>query len=582
MSTQVKDPLKSQMKLKKIAFSSLTILLVITITEITAYFAENFENKTARKKNPFVESINPVPTFDIKDVGGVKLVVRSGFHPLMNTNIKPFFLEHPKNTLRIFVLGGSAAAGWPYHAGDTNLSALLERKLKKLYPNKTIEVINAAAGTYASHRVKFIFDEILHYNPDIIFLYNGNNEFLENLVYRPQRPPAPWDKSAAIRFTYRAAASLFFPKPQIDVKNYDVSKQEQNSLSFAFSKTSLYRQDQRQFQALLDHYRFNMEEMVKSAKQANIPLFLVTCPVNLKDWVPNVSQHRKDLTPDEKNKWTVFFRDGYLAVEQGNYLKAVEPLRSALLIDDEYAEAHFRLGDALRHTGSLAEAKREYILALQRDAYPFRELPEFQNILHEIATQQKTPVIDIIAPLEAAANDGIIGLDILTDYVHLTEQSQEIVAHEMLKGLFKQGLLPQLSATEIEGTRIKISPDFMAARDVMAADLNYNMAMIMHQYERIDALYEKAIYTFKRAANEDQKIAQDCKYRAISFSTIHPVVQKYRDLLRADKLGMREKLYTSSEAQRIFTEYTEMIRITKTPGLPKDEFVRKIPATPFQ
>jgi tetratricopeptide (TPR) repeat protein len=447
-----------------------------------------------------------------------------------------------------------------------------------LYPGRSIEVINVAAGTYASHRVKLILEEVLQYNPDFLFLYNGNNEFLENLVYRPRNPPTPWHHSAAIRLTYRLAV----PLPRVDVKNFDLSAQVPNTLSFAFAKTSLYREDPRQFQMLLDHYRFNIEEMISASGSAKIPLFLLTCPVNLKDWVPNVSRHRKDLTSVEKNRWTDHFRDGYLAVERGDFAAAITPLRAAITLDDEYAETHFRLAQALLATGQRGESKAEYLLALQRDAFPFRELPEFQNVLRDVATKRGAPLVDIVAPLEAVAGDGIIGLDVLTDYVHLTEQSQEIVAHEMLRALLKQGLLLGISTDDVERARIAIPKKFWPLRDVAAADLNYSMAMVMHQYERLDALYEEAVKTFNRAAEEEPSMAAECRNRFYLFSEIHPVVRAYRDLLRADKLGLREKNYTPQEAERIFSMYREMIRQVKTPTLSREEFTKKVPKAPFQ
>ncbi|MBF0327633.1 MAG: hypothetical protein HQL10_00575 [Nitrospirae bacterium] len=582
MTTERSPMVFKSMDRRHLVFWFLMFLIVIAGIELGALLIERVENSVARSKNPFVESVNPASAFKIVDIGGTKMVVRSEFHPLMNTAMQPFPLKRPEGGLRVFVLGGSAAAGWPYHAGDTNISALLERKLRMLYPRRQIEVINAAAGTYASHRVKLIFEEVLSYNPDIVFLYNGNNEFLESLVYRPQRPQAPWDRSATIRLTYRAVTSLMVPLPRVDVGNYDISAQVPNTLSFAFSKASLYREDSRQFQMLLEHYRFNLEEMAKTARAAKVPLFFLTCPVNLKDWVPNVSKHRKDLSLEDKARWTGLFRDGYLNIEKGNFSAAIVPLRAAISIDDEYAEAHYRLAEALRQTGKWGDAKNEYILALQRDAFPFRELPEFQNILREVAAKQGVPLVDIIAPLEAVAGEGIIGLDVLIDYVHLSERSQEIVSHEMVKSLLIHGLLQGISAADVERVRISIPLKFWALRDVIAADLKYNMAMIMHQYDRLDALYKEAVEIFSRAAREDPSIAEDCKWRLVSFRHIHSIVGAYRDLLRAEKLGLLEKTYTPEEAQRIFFEYRDMIHQVKTPSLSWEEFKQKVPQGPFQ
>jgi hypothetical protein len=183
-------------------FWLLAFALVAGGIELGCRLIERVENAAARRKNPYVEAVNPVPAFEVVEQDGQKVVRRTGFHPLM-VQPKPFPLARPEGGLRVFVLGGSAAAGWPFQLVDTNLSALLQRKLEALQPGRPIEVINMAAGTYGSHRVKLILEEVLQYQPDLLVLYNGNNELLEGLVYRPRTPPAPWDRSAAARLAGR-------------------------------------------------------------------------------------------------------------------------------------------------------------------------------------------------------------------------------------------------------------------------------------------------------------------------------------------------------------------------------------------
>jgi len=562
------------------AFWALALLLVAGGVEAGCRLIERIENAAARGKNPYVEAVNPVPAYQVVEQGGRRMVQRSGFLPLMVDNQRPFPLERPAGGLRVFVLGGSAAAGWPYQLGDTNLSALLERKLRLLYPGRSVEVVNMAAGTFGSHRVALILEEVLHYNPDLIFLYNGNNEFLENLVFRPRTPPAPLDRSAAARLAYRVAVSLTTPLPRFDVKNYGFDDQLSNHLSFAFAQASRYREDPRQFELLLEHYRFNMEGMVARAGAAKVPLFLLTCPVNLKDWSPNVSRHRKDLGPAERGRFTALFREGYLAGERGDFAGAVAPLRAALAIDDEHAETHFLLAQALRRTGRLTEAREGYLRALERDAFPFRELPEFQAILREVARRRGAPLVDVIPALDAAAGDGIPGLDVFTDYVHLREQSQEIVAHEMLRALSAQGLLPGISAAAVEGTRLTILRTFVPGREVYAVDATYNLSMLMHQYDRLDALYQEAIETFTRAPREDPSLAARCQERLSTYHQLHAAVTAYRKLVRAEKLGLLEATYTPAQAQAVYDLYAETIHWWSAGSLSKEEFQRRIPAGP--
>jgi tetratricopeptide (TPR) repeat protein len=562
-------------------FWLLTLLLVLGGVELGARLIEQVENAAARRKNPYVEAVNPVPAFEVVTLGGREMVHRSGFHPLMRSDLDPFPLQRPVGGLRIFVLGGSAAAGWPYQLGDTNISALLDRKLRRLYPGRQVEVINMAAGTYGSHRVGLILEEVVRYNPDAIFLYNGNNEFLENLVFRPQAPPAPFHRSATARITYQIYTSLTAPKPRFDVKNYNLDNQVWNQLSFAFSRTSRYREDPRQFEALLDHYRFNVEAAASAASEARVPLFLVTCPVNLKDWRPNVSRHRPGLPADALARFTDAFRAGYLAVEQGDFAAALAPLRSAVAQDDEHAEAHFLLATALRRSGQPAEARAEYVRALERDAFPFRELPEFQAILREVAGRRGVPLVDIVPSLNAAAGDGIPGFDTFIDYVHLTEQAQERVAHELLLALRARGLLPGVTTDQVEATRLTVVHQFWARRDLFAVDVNYAMAMIMHQHDRLDALYAEAMATFERAAREDPSLATEVADRAGLMRRLQAVVVPYRELKRAEKLGLLRERYTPEQAQAIDGRYREMIYQGRGSTLSRQEFLEKFPAAPY-
>jgi tetratricopeptide (TPR) repeat protein len=562
------------------AFWLLAALLVAAGIELGCRLIERVENAVARRANPYVEAVNPVPAFEVVELGGRPMVRRTGFHPLM-VQPAPFPLERPPGGLRVFVLGGSAAAGWPFQLGDTNLSALLERKLRRLQPGRPIEVVNMAAGTYGSHRVALLLEEALRYRPDAVLVYNGNNEFLENLVFRPRNPPAPWDASAAARLAWRVAVRLTTTRPRFDVRGYDFDAQQANHLSFAFGQASRYREDPRQFEALLEHYRFNVEAMVAEAGRAGVPLFLVTCPVNLKDWSPNVSRHRPGLGAAERARWTERYREGVLALEGGEAAAAVTPLREAAAIDDEHAEGHFRLGEALLRSGRRDEARAEFVRALERDAFPFRELPEFQRLLRQVAEARGVPLVDIVPPIEAAAGDGIPGFDVFVDYVHLTERSQELAAQEMLRALWDRGLLPGVAEGDLARARIEVEHRFVPERDAYEVDVNYNLAMLMHQYGRLDALYRRAVEVFTRAAREDPSLATHCQERLATYARVHEVATAYGRLLRAERLGLAREAYTPEQAQAVFDRYAEMIHWSNAERLSREEFLRRIPTTRY-
>ena len=439
-----------------------------------------------------------------------------------------------------------------------------------------------AAGTYGSHRVQLILDEVVHYNPDLLVLYNGNNELLENLVFRPRSPPAPWDRSAAIRLAYRVVVALTTPLPKFDVQNYELSDQISNHRSFAFAKASRYRADPRQFRLLLDFYRYNMEGMIATAREAKVPLLLLTCPVNVQDWSPNVSRHREGLSPSDKARWTALYREGILALERADPAAAIGPLMAAGALDDVDAEGPFSLGQALLRTGRKVEAKAEFLRALERDAFPFRELPEFQAILREVAAKTGTPLVDVVPPLEAASMDGILGDDLFVDYVHLTQRGQEIVAHEIVKGLQTRGMLPGISAAQVERTRLEIPETFDPSEEVFRVDVTYHQSMIMHQYGRLDALYDELVDVLARAAKAEPSMAPWCEERRKVYGLVHAAVTPYRKLLRAEKLGLLEQTFTPEEAEAIYQQYVKMTRWSVAKPWSRQEFERALPSLHYR
>ncbi len=98
-------------------------------------------------------------------------------------------LEKPQNTYRIFLLGGSAAHGIssapPYpikhiYPNET-IDFYLESLLKKQYPEKTFEVINAAVTGYQTFQHHaYLASELLQYNPDLIIFFDGINDHFTN------------------------------------------------------------------------------------------------------------------------------------------------------------------------------------------------------------------------------------------------------------------------------------------------------------------------------------------------------------------------------------------------------------------
>ena len=87
-----------------------------------------------------------------------------------------FLKKKPANGYRIFVLGGSTTAGYPYGM-NMMFSRILQQRLSDLFPARHIEVVNTAMTAVNSYTLLDFMDEILKYQPDVILIYAGHNEY---------------------------------------------------------------------------------------------------------------------------------------------------------------------------------------------------------------------------------------------------------------------------------------------------------------------------------------------------------------------------------------------------------------------
>lgn len=90
--------------------------------------------------------------------------------PLQNT----FTAERSDDRLRVFVLGGSAAMGFPHK--NHGVDRLLAAQLRSLFPNRNVEVLNTAMTSVNSHVVYQVAQTLPSESADVAVILMGNNE----------------------------------------------------------------------------------------------------------------------------------------------------------------------------------------------------------------------------------------------------------------------------------------------------------------------------------------------------------------------------------------------------------------------
>ena len=99
--------------------------------------------------------------------------------------------EKPKDTYRIFLMGGSTAYGlqslsrhgqekYSVIRNDETIDHYLEEYLRPRVAGKTVEVINAAITShYSHHHLIYLNQTILKYHPDMIIFLDGFNDYFQ-------------------------------------------------------------------------------------------------------------------------------------------------------------------------------------------------------------------------------------------------------------------------------------------------------------------------------------------------------------------------------------------------------------------
>lgn len=135
--------------------------------------------RPSRYDDPFVGFSAVYPLFEL-DATHTRYEIprsrRAYFRP------ESFAAQKASNEYRIFCLGESTTQGSPYGI-ETSYTTWLELALGAADPSRKWEAVNCGGISYASYRLAPILAEVLEHQPDLIVIYVGQNEFLEDRTF---------------------------------------------------------------------------------------------------------------------------------------------------------------------------------------------------------------------------------------------------------------------------------------------------------------------------------------------------------------------------------------------------------------
>jgi len=315
----------------------------------------------------------------------------------------PFKRDKNPGAFRIFVQGGSSAAGFPYNYGV--FSRMLEQRLLQSFDDREIEVVNTALAAVNSWTLLDFAPEILEQSPDAVLVYAGHNEFYGalgvastrsfghsrtlvrlRLRLRPLRTTQLIERILSGVARLRSAATP--ASPQATLMERMVAHREIPYGSDLFERG-------------LQQFRANLEELLDLYADAGVAVFVATVASNERTHAPFAGQ---------------------------------------VVTDSLSADQWFALARDLDRAGRYQDARRAYVAARDRDALRFRAPSEINRIIRDVAAEKGATVVEVEAHLAAAAQDGIIGSDLMTEHLHPNIEGYFQIADAFYDALMRSDL----------------------------------------------------------------------------------------------------------------------------------------------
>jgi len=355
------------------------------------------------------------------------------FYPA-SLNINPrentFTVERHPEVIRVFILGGSAALGFPHK--NHGLDRLLAAQLRAALPSREIEVINTAMTSVNSHVVYAVARSIPEDSADFAVILMGNNE-----VVGPYGPGTLNQNFLAnitlIRGiqalkrtrTWQALNSLI-----LQIRPADAMQELEWEGMQMFTNRGVTYDDPR-MASVYSHYEDNLTRIIETLRNKGMHVVLSSVPVNLRDSAPFLSERSPSLSEEQLDQWRELTRRGAQSADEQNWDDAVTQFQAAVEIDPEYADTHFRLATAFENLGEFQKARTHYQRALDLDALRFRADTRINDIIQNVAANAESDAfsfVDSAAAFEQASQPFQPGWNLLLEHVHYGFAGNHVLA----------------------------------------------------------------------------------------------------------------------------------------------------------
>ena len=417
-----------------------------------------------------------------------------------NPSIDVFKQEKTPDTYRVFAMGGSSAAGYPYGFNGT-YSRVVKDILQDRMPDKQVEVVNVGISAISSYTLYDQVAEILQQEPDAILIYAGHNEFYGALGVGSNENLGgfPWFVRGYLKLQqYKTflllrnaivgagkwTASLF--GAQEVNPNATLMERIINSRSIAL--------DGPKHQLAMHQFDSNLSAILDAFTQQGVPVWLGSLASNYKDQVPFVD------VPD-----AVDAQDQPL------------PLASSV----------FQEGQSLMVDGNADAAQTQFAYAKDLDGLKFRAPESINQIIRKKArAYEQVYYVPVYERFVEHSPNGIIGNELMLEHLHPNAKGYFLMGASFAQAMLESNRLNDLiipSTSEISSSSDPVK------------DRQMDSALLEQEFKPYEERMYLSEFDYWVAYHRVRTLKQGFPF--ILSNTIRPYQQGYKPTGPADSLG---------------------------------------------
>lgn len=389
-----------------------------------------------------------------------------------------------ENSYRVFVLGESSAAGYPYMPLGS-FSRYIRKRLELAYPDRKIEVVNLGMTAVCSYTVRDFMPEVIKQKPDVVIIYTGHNEYYGALGVGSMESLGKSRTLVNLYLALNEYKTIQLLKDFLQWVVKSISGEPEKStgtLMSRMAKEQSIELNSDSFNEGIDQFDGNMRDIIEMCKDSNTPLILGTLTFNLKDQRPFVSVKSSAL-----------------------------PTASSI-----YEEANKKYT-----AGDFKSALKLYREAKELDALRFRAPEKLNSLIRGYHKEFGVAVVDIDSLFNAKSPNGIVGNNLMTDHLHPTLEGFHLMGDAFFSKMNEMQLLPKSNtviAYEAQDFKTREAFPFSSLDSTMAV---YRIALLKNDWPYIDPKNKIDDLTLLKPKSEVDSVAFSFAEGTITWPEAH-------------------------------------------------------------